>query len=211
MEFCRNFEARAGGDAKVRVRTDIVIAARDGKLPMEHFNVLWGVYSIIGRQPYKWVSVRLLGSRALGYKSAKADRIVEREFQPVGEDQLRGSIQFLHGAGFFAFTTNGDRMFFSIRMRQHELELAVNPLGAEHGSQPGASVAAACSGARGLRCKYPSAEEAGSATAGRPDAGRRGSGTAMADRSRTDHGIVPVQTGSFGAGLAGFRPVAIAS
>jgi len=129
-QFITDRETKWGRDAKVRVRRDILLAARYGNLRSEHFCVFGAILSLIGTKTFGWGTLPMLRARALGYKSNSVmnGSIGERRDgqQPMSNDQLGNSIAFLHARKFFACVVKDDKSFFSIRLDPNELERLVN-------------------------------------------------------------------------------------
>ena len=127
--FIKEFEARHGTDAQVRIRTHWVFETRNGKgMSYQELAVIAAIYSKIGasRRP-----VRILRDdiwkRAHGFKS---DRVFREEMNGqrpfVTRRQVRSIIDRLDARKFFARVTYARRQtYYSHRMSAKELSEAV--------------------------------------------------------------------------------------
>jgi hypothetical protein len=123
---------RHGTDVVVRLKTQLVFEARDGKgiTPRELY-VLAAIYSVIGRkQGPVLITQDRIRCRALGYKAkaVMASELHRRKdgAQPLSDWQLRSLLDRLQARKFFARVTYGRRLsYYSHRMREAALRQAV--------------------------------------------------------------------------------------
>jgi hypothetical protein len=127
--FVGEFERKYGADAKVRLATNLVFEARDGKgLSYRELAVLAAVYSKIGAAKGP---VRILREeiwcRALGFKSKRVFFLEMRNREAwITERQVRSIIERLHDRKFFARVTYGRRQsYYSHRLNLDQLIEAV--------------------------------------------------------------------------------------
>ena len=131
-EFRDRLARSHGRDPEVRLKTDLLIEARDGSGIKPHeFAVLSAIYSVIGNKegPVR-ITQETIGLRALGYKT-KAVFTVELPcrqdgIKPLSDWQLRQTIRELHLRRFFARVTYGRRQtYYARRMAEARLRQAV--------------------------------------------------------------------------------------
>ena len=127
--FIKEFEARCGRDAQVRIRTDWIFEARDGKgMSYGELAVLAAIYSKIGasQRPVQ-ISRDEIWKRAHGFKS---DRVFRQEMSGrspfITPRQVRSLTDRLYDRRFFARVTYARRhTYYSHRMTNEELSEAV--------------------------------------------------------------------------------------
>jgi hypothetical protein len=127
--FIKNFEAKNGRDAQVRIRKDLLFEARDAKgISYQELAVLAAIYSKIGasKRPVR-ISRDDIWRRAHGFKSDRVFRAEMNGRSPfMTARQVRSVIDRLHDRGFFARVTYGRRhTYYSHRMSKKELSEAV--------------------------------------------------------------------------------------
>jgi len=121
-EYIAAFEARHGRDAKVRIKTAWLFAARDHRgISYREFSVLCGIFSVIGDKKLAIITRNRIRRCALGYRTqAIMDSELPRrtdKAHPLTERQLRDTIEQLHRNRFFARCTVARRItYYSIRL-----------------------------------------------------------------------------------------------
>jgi hypothetical protein len=130
--FRIEYERRYGIDAEVRIKTDMIYAARDNRgFSYDDFSVLCAIYSSIGDKP---VPVRItrqtIRHRSMGYKKftileAELSRRIDGR-SPLSEHQIRDCVARLHSGKFFARATTCRRFtFYSHRLDHDQLRKAI--------------------------------------------------------------------------------------
>lgn len=131
-DFRDKFVARHGPQPTVRLKSQLVFEARDGKgITPGELGVLAGIYSVIGnkRRPVL-ITQRRIGWRAMGYKSeavymAELARRTDGA-KPLTNWQLRSTIDRLHTRKFYCRTTYGCRLtYYNHRMNEREFSEAL--------------------------------------------------------------------------------------
>jgi hypothetical protein len=122
--FVKEFEARHGTDARVRIRTDWLFEVRDNKgMSYPELAVVAAIYSKIGasRRPVR-ITQDEIRKRAHGFKS---DRVFRGEIHRKPEltsRQVRSIVERLHARNFFGRMTYGRRQtYYSNRLSSKEL------------------------------------------------------------------------------------------
>jgi hypothetical protein len=130
--FTNAYQQRYGPDTLVRLRTDLVFEARNGKgiNPCE-LSLLAAIFSIIGRKqgPVRIIQERII-CRALGYKSkvVMSAELPKRKdgSKPLTDWKTRSCVLRLQRRRFFARATYGRRLtFYSHRMTEKQLRREV--------------------------------------------------------------------------------------
>lgn len=127
--FRRDFERKHGTDAQVRLATNLVFEARDGKgMSYQELAVLAAIYSKIGaaRGPVRIIREEVW-RRALGFKSKRVFSVEMRDCQArITQRQVRSIIERLHDRRFFARLTYARRQtYYSHRLTADQLAEAV--------------------------------------------------------------------------------------
>jgi hypothetical protein len=127
--FLGEFERKHGPDAQVRLATDLVFEARDGKgISYWELAVLAAVYSKIGaaKGPVR-ITREEIWRRALGFKSKGVFSVeMRRRKACITSRQARSTIERLHDRGFFARLTYARRQtYYSHRLTPDQLADAI--------------------------------------------------------------------------------------
>lgn len=130
--FCSKFVDRHGAEPLVRLKTQFVFEARDGKgLSPRELSILAAIYSVVGRKhgPVLITQARIR-RRALGYKNAAVMQLELPQRQdktsPLTVWQLRSLLDKLTTRKFFARSTYANRLtYYSHRMTASALRKAI--------------------------------------------------------------------------------------
>lgn len=131
-DFRDKFVARHGPQPLVRIKSQLVVEALDGKgiTPVE-LGVLAGIYSVIGKKRLPvLITQKRIGFRAMGYKSepvysAELARRTDGA-KPLTNWQLRSTIDRLHTRKFYCRATYGCRLtYYNHRMNEREFSEAL--------------------------------------------------------------------------------------
>ena len=117
---------RYGREPLVRIKKSLCFETRDGQgLSVREFRVLVGIYSSIGRNPYRAVTESVIRVRAIGCKCVSVMNAANNSLPAMlSEKEARGTITRLHELGFYARVTpirHGRKTFYSIRLTDSEL------------------------------------------------------------------------------------------
>jgi hypothetical protein len=121
-DYIKKYEVRNGRDPFVRVKSDWLFDARQGRgMSYREFAVLCAVYSAIGDKELAIVTRDRIRRCALGYRTTAIMQYEIRrradDAEPLTERQLRDTIARLHRNRFFARCTVARRTtYYSIRL-----------------------------------------------------------------------------------------------
>jgi hypothetical protein len=124
--FRRAFEAGFGCDAEVRIRTDLMFEARNGRFKYVHFAVLAAAYSVLGTKKFAPITRSMIQRRAAGYKSIKVSEGMRANREdgatPLTTKQIRTALDTLEKKGFLVRVNPNRRMtYFSSRLSRAQL------------------------------------------------------------------------------------------
>ena len=131
-QFRDSFACRNGRDPLVRLKSELVLEARDGTgIRPDELAVLASIFSVVGDKPGPvLITQKTIRRRALGYKT---QAVFVAEFagradgaKPLTPSRLRTLLDRLYTRKFFARTTYGCRLtYYSHRMSNSQLRKAV--------------------------------------------------------------------------------------